>query len=344
VYNAGLLPFQLEGPYVNGSGPANILEQFSAAATQVVEASAPAIVSVRISRPGPVPSPFHSGGYEIGSAGSGVVVEPNGLVLTNSHVVSRAKSVTVTFIDGMTAPATVIGVDDETDLAVLRVDASALPHLHWTDPQEVRPGLFVMALGRPGGGQIAVTTGIVSATGRTLRTAAGSLQQNVIQTSAALSPGTSGGALVDAHGRLVGLNVAAPPASSSVAFAIPAETARWVAERLLTDGKVARSYLGFAGQATPVSPRLASGLGLDVICGVSVEHLDDGGPAEQAGLCRKDVIVEIASRPVHDIGMVQRIVAEPGLQGPVKVVAIRSGRRIEFKLEPRGSSPVAAGF
>lgn len=322
---------------------ASVLEQISAAVTEVVEASAPAIVNVRISRPGPVPSPFHTGGIEIGSAGSGVVVEPNGLILTNSHVVNRARSVRVTFIDGVTVPARVLGVDDETDLAVLRVDLAGLPHLHWTRPEELRPGLFVIALGRPGGGQIAVTTGIVSATGRTLRTGAGSLLQNVIQTSAALSPGTSGGALVDAHGHLVGLNVAAPPASSGVAFAIPAETAQWIAERLLTDGRVARRYLGFAGQATPVNPRLASGLGLDVICGVSVEHLDTGGPAERAGLCRKDVIVEIASRPVHDIGMVQRIVAEPGLSAPVKVVAIRSDKRIELLLEPRDASPVAAG-
>jgi S1-C subfamily serine protease len=328
---------------VDESESTNILEQISAAVSEVVEASAPAIVNVRISRPGPLPSPFHSGGLEIGSAGSGVVVEPNGLILTNSHVVSHASSVRVTFMDGLTVPARVVGIDEETDVAILRLDQSGLPHLHWTRPEELRPGLYVMSLGRPGGGQIAVTTGIVSAIGRTLRTAAGTLLQNVIQTSAALSPGTSGGALVDAHGHLVGLNVAAPPASSGVAFAIPAETARWVAERLLTDGKVARRYLGFAGQATPVSPGLARGLELNVICGVSVEHLDTGGPAERAGLRRKDVIVEIAGRPVHDIGMVQRIVAEPTLSTPVKVVAIRAERRIELSLEPQHASPVAAG-
>lgn len=321
----------------------SVLDQISSAISEVVEATAGAIVSVRISRPGPVPAPSRAATLEIGSAGSGVVIEPGGLILTNAHVVSHASSVRVTFSDGLSMPATVAGTDPDTDIALLRVQQTGLPHLHWSSPGDLKPGIFVLTLGRPGGGQIAVTTGIVSATGRTLRTASGDLLQNVIQTSAALSPGTSGGALVDARGDLVGLNVAAPPASSGVAFAIPAETAQWVTERLLTHGRIARRYLGFAGQATPVSPRLASRLELKANCGVSVEHLDAGGPAERAGLARKDVIVEIAGRPVHDLGMIQRIVAEPNLSDAVKVVAIRADRRIELMLEPQDASPVAAG-
>lgn len=322
---------------------ATVLDQISRAVSDVVEASAPAIVSVRISRPGPVPSPSNAAAPEIGSAGSGVVIEPGGLILTNAHVVSLASSVRVTFSDGLTLPAEVAGTDTDTDVALLRVRQKDLPHLHWALPESLKPGIFVLTLGRPGGGQIAVTTGIVSATGRTLRMASGELLQNVVQTTAPLSPGTSGGALVDARGNLVGLNVAAPQASSAVAFAIPADTAQWVTERLLTHGRIARRYLGFAGQATPVNPRLAGRIGLAITCGVSVEYLDADGPAERAGLARKDVIVEIAGRPVHDLGMIQRIVAEPNLSDSVNVVAIRADRRIDLMLEPQDASPVAAG-
>lgn len=320
-----------------------VLDQISAAIARIVEAVSPAIVSVRISRPGPVPAPTHVGGLEIGSAGSGVIIAADGLIITNSHVVNRARSVRVAFDDGSSGAAHILGTDDETDLALLRVDASGMPCLNWAELFVVRPGTFVMALGRPGGAQITVTTGIVSATGRTLRTASGALVQNVIQTSAALSPGTSGGALIDVHGHLLGLNVAAPPASSGVAFAIPAETAQWAAERLLVDGKIVRRYLGFAGQATPIDPALAQALGVAPPHGVSVEHLDPGGPAEQAGLRRKDIIIEIAGRPVHDLGIVQRIVAEPQLTGPFRVGAVRGDKRIELVIEPHDDSALAAG-
>ncbi|MBI4305812.1 MAG: trypsin-like peptidase domain-containing protein [Chloroflexi bacterium] len=328
------------GPDVLGT---MVLDQISAAIARIVEAVSPAIVSVRISRPGPVPAPAHVGGLEIGSAGSGVVVAPDGLIITNAHVVNRARSVRVTFDDGASRAADILGTDDETDLALLQVGASGLPCLSWAEPFIVRPGTFVMALGRPGGTQITVTTGIVSATGRTLRTASGALVQNVIQTSAALSPGTSGGALIDVHGHLLGLNVAAPPASSGVAFAIPAETAQWATERLLADGKIARRYLGFAGQATPIDPSLAKLLGLTPPVGISVEHLEPGGPAEQGGLRRKDIIVEIAGRNTYDLGIVQRMVAEPGLTGPLKVAAIRGDKRIELVVEPHDDSALAAG-
>lgn len=324
-------------------GP-TVLDQISRAVSEVVEATAQAIVSVRISRPGPVPSPSSVSAPGIGSAGSGVVIEPGGLILTNAHVVSLASSVRVTFSDGLTLPAEVAGSDADTDLALLRVRQKGLPHLHWALPETMRPGIFVLTLGRPGGGQIAVTTGIVSAIGRTLRVASGELLQNVIQTTASLIPGTSGGALVDARGRLVGLNVAAPlPAASAVAFAIPADTAQWVTERLLADGRIVRRNLGFAGQATPVNPCLAGRIGLAITRGVSVEYLDTDGPAERAGLARKDVIVEIAGRPVHDLGMIQRIVAEPDLSDALSVVAIRADRRIDLMLEPQDASPVAAG-
>lgn len=226
-----------------------------------------------------------------GGQGSGVMFTPDGYVLTNSHVVAGAARLRASLTDGQTFDATLIGDDPATDIAVLRLSGTGLPHAELGSSAALRVGQLVVAIGNPLGFTCTVTAGIVSALGRTLRTRQGAALDSIIQTDAPLNPGNSGGPLVTGAGRVVGINTAVIAPAQGICFAIGIDTAVWVATRLMRDGRVRRSRLGVSAQTVPISVRTRRFHGLDQATGAMVIETVPDGPARRAGLQPGDVVV-----------------------------------------------------
>jgi len=242
------------------------------------------------------------------SLGSGVIASPQGYLLTNNHVIEGADDIEVTLADGRRARATVVGTDPETDLAVLKIDLDALPAIVFGDSDRLSVGDVVLAIGNPFGVGQTVTSGIVSALGRSQLGI--NTYENFIQTDAAINPGNSGGALVDARGALVGINTAIysrSGGSMGIGFAIPASTGRMVMESLIRDGRVTRGWIGVEPQ--DLTPEMAETLGLRVREGVLITGVLQGGPAEAGGVRPGDVIVHINDAPISDRAQLLNAVA-----------------------------------
>jgi len=233
---------------------ADLLDAYSEAVVAVVDAVGPSVVSIRTN--------VRAGRRSGAGAGSGVVIASDGYVLTNSHVVHGAHDLEVSLTDGRRFAATLTGDDPGTDLAVIRVEAPALPAARFGQSARLRVGQLVIAIGNPFGFESTVSAGVVSALGRSLRSTTGRLIDNIIQTDVALNPGNSGGPLVDSRGRVVGINSAVFAMAQGISFAVPIDTATWVVPQLLARGRVSRAYLGFGGQSRPFDRRLARALGL----------------------------------------------------------------------------------
>ena len=280
-----------------------LLDAYSQAVIHVVEKVSPSVINVRRGR----------------SGGSGVIVAPDGYALTNAHVVDGAREVAVTLDSGAELTAAVVGSDNATDLAVIRILGSGLPAAELADSETLRVGQLVIAIGDPLGFHSTVTTGVVSALGRSLSAKDGRLIENVIQTDAALNPGNSGGPLVDTHAKVVGINTAIIPNAQGICFAIPAATARMVAGMLIRDGRVRRAYLGIGGAATPIGRQLANELGITNTSGIRVLEVVADGPAQRAGLQVRDLIVNIDGAPIATLSDLQR-----------SLVASRIGRSVQL--------------
>jgi S1-C subfamily serine protease len=228
---------------------ADLLDAYSEAVVAVVDAVGPSVVSIRTN--------VRAGRRSGAGAGSGVVIASDGYVLTNSHVVHGAHDLEVSLTDGRRFAATLTGDDPGTDLAVIRVDAPALPAARFGQSARLRVGQLVIAIGNPFGFESTVSAGVVSALGRSLRSTTGRLIDNIIQTDVALNPGNSGGPLVDSRGRVVGINSAVFAMAQGISFAVPIDTATWVVPQLPARARVSRAYLGFGGQSRPFDRRLA---------------------------------------------------------------------------------------
>ncbi len=316
-----------------------LLDAYSRAVVSVVEAVGPAVVSIAVGgRPGggPYPSapPGRRGDGHPGGAGSGVIIAPDGYVVTNSHVVSGAARVTATLTDGRSLGATLVGNDPATDLAVIRLDASGLPYATLGDSASLRVGQLVIAIGNPFGFQSTVSTGVVSALSRSLRSRSGRLIENIIQTDVPLNPGNSGGPLVDSRGRVVGINTAIIAIAQAISFSIPVDTVKWVATQLLTQGRVRRAYLGFAGQARPLDRRLARLHGLDRASAVEVVSVEPAGPAARAGLLEGDLVVAVNDRPVASVDDLHRFLSGWPVGRPVTLTLLRRAERLELQVVP----------
>jgi S1-C subfamily serine protease len=246
------------------SGDAALLDAYSRAVIDTVERTGPCVVSLRVRQRG-----------TRGGQGSGLIVAPDGYVLTNSHVIQHAREVLVTFADGSEVQARVVGDDPATDLALVRVQTDAPAHAALSDVSRARPGQLVIAIGNPLGFDATVSTGVVSAVGRTL-SGPGGLIDDVIQHTAPLNPGNSGGPLVASNGRVLGINSAMAGRSQAIGFAIPVETAAWVVGELLARGRVRRALLGIAVHARPLPARLAAQLGVTQRTCVEVAAVSDG--------------------------------------------------------------------
>ena len=297
-------------PYDNPEYAAETLDPYSERVAHAFETVGPAVVHIQARG---------KGGR--GGTGSGVLFAPDGYLLTNSHVIAGAAEVSASLGDGRRFEAQVIGDDPATDLAVVRLAGTGLPHAAFGSSGRLRVGQLVVAIGNPLGFQATVTAGIVSALGRTLRSPAGRLIESVIQTDAPLNPGNSGGALVDGQGRVVGINTAMIGQAQGLCFAIGIDTARDVTARLMRDGRVKRARLGLAGQTIPLDPRLARRLHRERDTAVQVMEAP-GGAAAQGGLLAGDLILAFADQPVFTVDDLHRLLTDEvaDRETPVKVL------------------------
>jgi S1-C subfamily serine protease len=311
----------------------DLLDAYSQAVMKVVEKVGPSVVSVGVTKKVMARSPRGPVPFEAPGSGSGVIVAPDGYVLTNSHVVEESDRRSVTLADGSQHAAEVIGEDPETDVAVLRIAVSGLPAVALGDSEALRVGQLVIAIGNPFGFQATVTSGVVSALGRTLRSQTGRLIENIIQTDAALNPGNSGGPLVDSRGNVVGINTAIIQFAQGICFAIPINTVRWVVGQLITQGRVRRAWLGIAGMQRPIGRRLIRHHNLPIATGVLVKSVEPGSPADRAGLREDDVIVALGNDPIADIDDLQRILGRTRPGSRLLAGVIRGIERIDLAVE-----------
>ena len=290
---------------VNGDArpdDSDLLDAYSSAVIQAAERISPSVVNIEISqKPAAAESTALRGASPRRGSGSGVIFTPDGFILTNSHVVHRADQIDVALADGRRYLARLVGDDPDTDLAVIRIDAPNLRAAELGDSNAIRVGQLVVAVGNPYGFQCTVTAGVVSAMGRSLRSNSGRLIDDVIQTDAALNPGNSGGPLVNSRGEVIGVNTAIILPAQGICFAIAINSAKFVAVRLMRDGRVRRSFLGVGGQNVTLPRPLARQLNLLTASGVLVLSVEKDSPAEKAGIIEGDVVIAIDALPIKGV-------------------------------------------
>jgi S1-C subfamily serine protease len=304
-----------------------LLDAYSRAVIGAVDRVAPAVVSIDVGKRGSSHSrrsPAQAG------TGSGFIFAADGLVLTNSHVVEDADTIDVTLPDGRERRADLIGQDPDTDVAVVRITASELTALTFGDSQALRPGQLVIAIGNPYGFQHTVTTGVVSALGRSLRARSGRLIDHVIQTDAALNPGNSGGPLVTSAGEVIGVNTAIIAGGQGLSFAVPIRTVTSVLPALLRDGRVRRGYLGVAGQDVPLLRRVTRFHRLGQAAGVLVISVEADGPARSGGLREGDIIVSLDTAAVASLDDLHRLLTEDRVGTVATLGVLRGPERLDL--------------
>ena len=300
---------------------APLLDAYSRTVADVVDRISPSVVRIDLAR---------NDGKPAGS-GSGVIVSPDGLVLTNSHVVSAGRRASVTTLDGRVFSARVLGDDPDTDLALLRIDADEkLPAARLGDSKGLRPGQIAIAIGNPLGFDATVTAGVVSALGRSLRARNGRLIDDVIQTDAALNPGNSGGPLVSSAGEVIGINTAVIMGAQGICFAVAANTAQFVLGEIVRRGRVRRAYLGIGAGTVPLPRRVALRLGLDQATGAVVTAIAQGAPASETGMLTGDIILSIDGAPVAGADDIVRLLGADKIGRTIPIDVLRRSDRRRF--------------
>src|SRR5688572_28567683 len=300
-----------------------LLDAYSEAVIDAAGRASPSVVNVEVRR-GETPA----------GSGSGFVFTPDGFILTNSHVVHGATDIRVGFPDGRRFLADRIGEDPATDLAVLRISACDLVSTTFGKSSGLRVGQLVIAIGNPFGFQCTVTSGVVSALGRSLRSESGHLIDNVIQTGAALNPGNSGGPLVTSRGEVVGVNTAIIPSAQGICFAVGIDTANYLAGRLIKDGRIRRGFIGVAGQNVPLPRRLVRGHNLATDTGIFVVSVEPGSPAVQAGVRDGDILVAFDEHPIADIDSLHRILTENHVGSRATMTLLRGTDKLDLQIVP----------
>ena len=316
-----------------GTVDAALLDEYSRAVVSAVERVAPSVVNIEVQQRS------ENQRRDIAGNGSGFVITPDGFILTNSHVVHAATRIVVNLSGGRDYPAELIGDDPETDLAVIRIDASQLVHVRLADSESLRVGQLAVAIGNPFGFQASVTAGVISALGRSMYSQSGRLIDNIIQTDAALNPGNSGGPLVNSAGEVIGVNTAMIRPAQGICFAIASNTARLVAGWLIRDGKIRRSYIGVAGQNVPLHRRVIRFYNLPRETGVLVVSVEKNSPAERAGLRQGDLIVAFNGQPIGSVHHLHKVLVGEQIGVSASLTAIRHTEKLELPIVPQESRP-----
>jgi S1-C subfamily serine protease len=308
------------------TGDRVLLDAYSEAVSTVVETVGPAVVRVdsRDSKEG-----------RGGGTGSGVVISPDGLTLTNAHVVNGARDIRLSDTEGRTTRARLLGIDPDTDLALLRADAArSFAFALLGDSKALRRGQLAIAIGNPLGFESTVTAGVISALGRSLRATTGRMIEDVIQTDAALNPGNSGGPLVSSRGEVIGINTAVIMGAQGICFAVASNTANHVVSEIVMHGRVRRGYIGVAAQTAPVPRRHAMAAGIDNRFGAMLTAVEPNGPASQAGLISHDIVIRLDGEPVTGIDDLVRLLDRNRIGKRVEVETLRLGRLRRFEVVP----------
>lgn len=302
-----------------------LLDAYSQAVISVVEKVGPAVVSIGIKQKS-------GNGYAGEGSASGVIFAPDGYVLTNNHVVENASEVQVGLMDGDTFKAEVVGTDPATDLAVVRAGTNGLPIAELGDSDSLHVGQLVIAIGNPFGFQSTVSTGVVSALGRAMRSQTGRLIESIIQTDVPLNPGNSGGPLVDSRGRVIGVNTAIIRPAQGISLAIPVKTASWVIGEILTHGKVRRAYLGLGAQMRPIRPAAQRQFQLPAPTVLEVVTLEKSGPAAKGGLREGDILLALNGKNVGTVDDVHRFLSDVPAGTHIQLSILRDNQRMEIQV------------
>jgi S1-C subfamily serine protease len=313
----------------------DLLDAYSRAVVSAAETISPSVAKIEVTQT--ADRARNGEPRERQGGGSGFVFTPDGLVLTNSHVVHNASRIELSFPDGHRFPAHLIGEDPATDLAVVRIDAPNLTAAQFGDSQKLRVGQLAIAIGNPYGFQYTVTAGVVSALGRSLRSYSGRMIDDVIQTDAALNPGNSGGPLVSSDGQVIGVNTATIMGAQGLCFAIGINTAKFVGSRLLQQGRIRRAYIGVEAQTVPLHRRIVRFYDLPKETGVIVLAPADNSPAQKAGLGEGDVIIAFGGQPVAGVDDLHRLLTDTqvGLRNTITI--LRRSERLELVIVPQES-------
>lgn len=311
-----------------------LLDAYSQAVVRAADEVSPSVVNIEVHKGSNGPSQ----GRSRAGSGSGFIISPDGLILTNSHVVQGASKIEVTLSDGRTPDAHLIGEDPETDLAVVRIYAPNLKAVRLGESKGVRVGQLAIAIGNPYGFQCTVTAGVVSALGRSLRADSGRLMDDIIQTDAALNPGNSGGPLVNSRGEVIGLNTAVILPAQGICFAIAIDTAKLVAGWLIKDGRIRRSYIGIGGQNVPLHRRVVRYHNLPVASGLLVVAVEPNSPAHRAGLQEGDVLVEFDGQPISSIDSLHKRLGEGTIGRNCQLTVIRRTEKLFLHIVPEESA------
>jgi len=311
----------------------DLLDAYSEAVIAAAERVSPSVVKIEVWKGG---NSTARSVNPVGS-GSGFLISPDGLILTNSHVVHAAERVEVVLNDGRRPDAQVVATDPETDLAVLRVYAPNLVPVRLGESAHLRVGQLAIAIGNPYGFECTVTAGVISALGRSFRSDSGRLMDNIIQTDAALNPGNSGGPLVNSRGEVIGVNTAVIRPAQGICFAIAIDRANHIAGWLIRDGRIRRSYIGVGGQTTKLHRRLTRFFHLPVETGVLVISVERGSPAERAGLREGDLIVEFDGRPVANVDGLHGILTDSQIGKTSPLTVIRNTEKLTVGIRPEES-------
>lgn len=304
-----------------------LLDAYSTAVVGVVETVSPAVVHIEVAG--------ERQGRAANGSGSGVIVSPDAIVLTNNHVVEGASRITLTLADGRQFRARMIGRDQETDLAVLRGEtAETLPPARLADSKRVRPGQIAIAIGNPLGFQSTVTAGIVSAVGRSLRGSNGRLIGDVIQTDASLNPGNSGGPLVSSAAEVIGINTAMIAGAQGICFSVAANTARHALSQILAHGRVRRGRIGIVGEQVPMPRRLRDLAGITQASGVLVRDVATGSPADAGGVKTGDIVVGLDELPVTGVDDIMRLLDANRINREVAIKILRGAEQVWARVTP----------
>jgi S1-C subfamily serine protease len=312
-----------------------LLDAYSNAVIGVTERVGPAVVRVETGSKAPE-------ARERGGLGSGIVISPDGLVLTNSHVVGSSRQIRLRDVEGIVTDARVLGVDPDTDLALLRADgARDLRYASLGNSQSLRRGQLVVAIGNPLGFESTVTAGVVSALGRSIRSVSGRTIEDVIQTDAALNPGNSGGPLVSSGAEVIGINTAIISGAQGICFAVASNTAQFVLSEIIRHGYVRRAYIGVSGQTAPVPRRHAVIAGIENKMGALLAQIEPDGPAARAGLLPGDVVIKLDGIAINGVDDLIRVLDRDRIERTVEMDVLRMGRLRAIDIHPIERKPSA---